>query len=49
VVRTLCIIRNKEYPLSPAAQALIASIHEYLRTAPLPAGCRRLSATRRKH
>ncbi|MGN6657748.1 MAG: LysR substrate-binding domain-containing protein, partial [Achromobacter mucicolens] len=49
VVRTLCIIRNKEYPLSPAALALIAAIHDYLRTAPLPPGCRRLSAARQKH
>jgi len=28
---------------------LIASIHDYLRTAQLPAGCRRLSAARQKH
>ena len=44
VVRTVCIIRHKEYPLSPAAQALIGAIHGYLRAAKLPAGCKRLPA-----
>ncbi|MNL67627.1 hypothetical protein D3C87_1922320 [compost metagenome] len=42
VVRTVCIIRHKEYPLSPASQALIRAIHDYLRTATLPAGCKRV-------
>ncbi len=40
VVRTMCIIRHKEYPLSPASQALIQAIHAYLRMAELPAGCK---------
>jgi len=47
VVRTVCIIRHKEYPLSPAAQALIRAIHDYLRGAALPAGCKRVPANRK--
>lgn len=31
VVRTLCIIRHKEHALSPAAEALIRAIRDYLR------------------
>ncbi|MBO9329132.1 LysR family transcriptional regulator [Achromobacter sp. HZ01] len=42
VMRTVCIIRPKEYPLSPAAEGLIGAIRDYLRTAELPAGCRRV-------
>lgn len=42
VVRTLCLIRHRDYPLSPAASALIASIRAYLGQAALPAGCRRV-------
>lgn len=49
VVRTLCIIRHKEYPLSPAAQALILGIRTYLRTAALPAGCKLAAGAGRKH
>jgi DNA-binding transcriptional LysR family regulator len=48
VVRTVCIIRHKEYPLSPAAEALIAAIRDYLRTAELPAGCKRVAGGRQK-
>lgn len=42
VVRTLCIIRHKEYVPSPAALALVRGIHDYLRTAALPPGCKRV-------
>jgi len=49
VGRTLCIIRHKEYPLSPAAQALILGIRTYLRTAALPAGCKLAAGAGRKH
>jgi len=43
----VCVIRHKEYPTSPAAQALIRAIHDYLRGAPLPAGCKRVPASRK--
>ena len=48
VVRTMCIIRHKEYALSPAAEALIRAIRDYLRGAALPAGCRLAAGATRK-
>ncbi|OZI71173.1 LysR family transcriptional regulator [Bordetella genomosp. 12] len=41
VVRTLSILRARERSPSPAAAALITAIGQYLKQAPLPAGCRR--------
>ncbi|ANY17082.1 LysR family transcriptional regulator [Bordetella pseudohinzii] len=41
VVRTLCIVRERERAPSPAAAALIEAIAAYARQARLPAGCRR--------
>ena len=39
MVRTVCLIRHLDYPLSPAADALIGAIRDYLKTAELPPGC----------
>ena len=48
VVRTMCVIRHKEYALSPAAEALIRAIRDYLRGAALPAGCRLAAGAARR-
>ena len=39
MVRTVCLIRHLDYSLSPAADALIGAIRDYLKTAELPPGC----------
>ena len=44
MVRTVCLIRHLDYPLSPAADALIGAIRDYLKTAELPPGCARARA-----
>ena len=48
VVRTLCIIRHKEYAPSPAAAALMLAIRDYLREAALPAGCKLAAGAMRR-
>ena len=46
MVRTVCLIRHLDYPLSPAADALIGAIRDYLKTAELPPGCARAARKR---
>lgn len=48
MVRTVCLIRHLDYPLSPAADALIGAIRDYLKTAELPPGCARARAARKR-
>ncbi len=40
VERSLCLIRHRDYPLSPAATALADAIRDHLRRGGLPTGCR---------
>ena len=39
MVRTVCLIRHLDYSLSPAADALIGAIRDYLKRPSCRAGC----------
>ncbi|AZY54362.1 LysR family transcriptional regulator [Bordetella avium] len=45
VTRALCIVRDRDRALSPAAAALIEALRNHVRQASLPPGCRRTRQT----
>jgi DNA-binding transcriptional LysR family regulator len=41
VMRTLCLISHRDYALTPATEAFVATLRAYIATMTLPNGCRR--------